>query len=139
MATVLALTRTCDEVVSVRLFDVANRGVYPTSSAVASIYPATPQLVIEGDHRGDVHVIRLLGELDLTNAPDVWDRLCAEKCSTLQVDLSGTTFCDAKGLSALLGAKRKRERDGCRVSLLGARGIVRRVFEVTGNSDQLDD
>lgn len=140
MLTVLSLARTCDRLDSLRLVDVGDRGVYPRSCAVASMDgPPSPWLTIDEEGWDNVHVVRLSGELDLAGVPLVEEKLRTARCSELRVDLTGLTFCDVKGLSALLSMKSEREHNGCLVRLLGAHGIVRRIFEKTGLLDELEE
>lgn len=139
LLTVLSLTRTCDRVTGLDLFDAGDRGVYPCAGALASMDPAWRPLTIEVDEWGDLHVVRLKGELDFASVTALHEQLGSLRCSTLQFDLAELTFCDATGLSALVATKRQRELDGCRVTIVGAKGIVRRVFELTGLAHTLDD
>lgn len=88
---------------------------------------------------GDVHLVRLLGEIDVAVAPGLAARLTAIAGSTIEVDLSGVTFLDARGLSALLAARRRVTDAGHAFHLRGAQGIARRVFELCGLEDALDD
>lgn len=139
MVTVLSLSRTCDQLTALHLLDAGSRGVYPESRAVASLSAGWSPLNIDVDEWGDVHVVRLRGELDFATVSELKEGLRDVKCSTLQVDLSKLTFCDAVGLSALIAAKHERRLDGCNFAIVGAQGIVRRVFEVTGLVHELDD
>lgn len=90
------------------------------------------------DDRG-VHHVRIHGEIDLAGAPTLRRRLVEIAGSTLDVDLSGVTFLDAAGMSALLDARSAVTRAGHGFRLRGARGIVRRVFALTGLDQLLDD
>lgn len=82
---------------------------------------------------GDDHLVTLYGELDLRDAERVRRTLVeiSASGSSVVVDLSGLEFIDAKGLSALLVAKREITARGDRMEIRNARGLVRRVFEVT--------
>lgn len=77
--------------------------------------------------------------LDVAAAPDLRARLAGITGSTVEVDLSPLTFLDCRGLSGLLAAKRRVTRDGHSTRLVGAQGIVRRVFTLTGLDHELDD
>lgn len=123
---------------AVRLFDAGNRGIYP-GHAVASLERMSRTLTVDVDEWGEIHVVRLRGELDFSTASAVHDRIRSMSCSTVHIDLSALTFCDARGLSALVSAKQQRGDDGCHVTIAGARGIVRRLFDVTGLAHELDD
>ncbi len=54
-------------------------------------------------------------------------------------DLSRLTFVDSTGLSVLLTARRTLQDVGGSMAIRGARGLVRRVFEVAELADVLDD
>jgi anti-anti-sigma factor len=88
--------------------------------------------------RGRVHSVRLRGELDLAYAQAVGEALRAARCSTLEVDLTELTFLDAAGLSAVVSARAEVMARGCHVRVVGASGIVRQVFTVTGLGGVLD-
>lgn len=71
------------------------------------------------------------GEIDLftvTPFRDALDRAVAGG-GAVEVDLSRVTFLDAAGLSALAAARRTT---GDRLTVVGAKGVVRRVLELTG-------
>lgn len=55
------------------------------------------------------------------------------------MDLSRLTFVDSTGLSVLLSARRTVLDVGGNLSIRGARGIVRRVFQVAELADVLED
>ena len=59
--------------------------------------------------------------------------------SLVVVDLQPLTFIDARGLNALLSARRRIIRAGHTFALHRATGLVRRVFEITGLESLLDD
>lgn len=79
-----------------------------------------------------VHVVTLHGVLDLANAARVRDALVEVVGSTVVVDLAGLSFLDSSGIAALLGARSEILAAGKDFRLRGARGVVRRVLEVTG-------
>ncbi|HTX62458.1 MAG TPA: STAS domain-containing protein [Acidimicrobiales bacterium] len=80
----------------------------------------------------DVHVVALYGQLDLANADRVRDALLAVGGTRIVVDLSGLQVLDSSGIAALLGARSRITETGNGFELRGAKGIVRRVLEVTG-------
>lgn len=59
--------------------------------------------------------------------------------STVEVDLSQLGFIDAHGIRALLSAKHRVTRGGNDLRIVGATGIVRRVFTLVNLDDVLDD
>jgi anti-sigma B factor antagonist len=84
-------------------------------------------------------VVLLVGELDLVYADDVRDALIGADGPEVVVDLSGLEFIDSSGLSALITARRRVMAGGNRLVLRGAQGAARRVFELTGLDDVLED
>jgi anti-sigma B factor antagonist len=86
---------------------------------------------------GDVHVVYVEGELDIVSSPPLKAVLRVDR-SPVVVDLSNLTFMDASGLRALLEAKREAVANGRTLTLERASGIVRRVFDITGFSAELD-
>jgi anti-sigma B factor antagonist len=77
------------------------------------------------------HLVELRGELDIATAAGLPDRLAEIAGSVVVVDLEGLTFLDARGLTALLEARRLVLGQGHELKVCGAQGVVRRVFEAT--------
>jgi len=81
-----------------------------------------------------VAVLRIAGEVDLYNAPQLKEEMLAlieSGVRHLIVDLSETQLLDSTGLGALIGGlKRLRERDGD-LCLLNPRPRIRRDLEKT--------
>jgi anti-sigma B factor antagonist len=80
------------------------------------------------------HVVSLHGQLDLANADEVRDALIGIAGSRVVVDLSDLRFLDSSGIAALLAARDKVLESGHEFEVRGAKGIVRRVLDVTGLS-----
>jgi anti-sigma B factor antagonist len=60
------------------------------------------------DHREGAVVVRLVGELDLYNAPEVREallKLCAEQPARLVIDLAEVEFVDSTALGVLIEAR----------------------------------
>ena len=81
----------------------------------------------------------LSGELDSAAAHGLADRLTADEDAALVVDLSALTFISAAGVGEILQAKRELELDGTPLVLLGADGMVRRVFGILQMNELLAD
>lgn len=75
MRTVLSLTRSCDRLDLLRFVAAADRGIYPSSAAVACLGKQAAQLAVEVQEQGDARLIRLRGELDLATEPELRERL----------------------------------------------------------------
>lgn len=86
------------------------------------------------ERRNGAVVIRLVGELDLYNAPEVRAallELCSERPERLVVDLGEVDFVDSTALGVLIEARTKL--DNRRAFLLAAPGLeTRRALEISG-------
>jgi anti-sigma B factor antagonist len=85
----------------------------------------------------DVGVTRvaLVGEIDFDNASQLIDcvrELLAKGDAQLWVDLRRLTFCDARGLAALVRSAARCRRAGGVLTVTGATGSVARVMAITG-------
>jgi anti-sigma B factor antagonist len=79
--------------------------------------------------------VGLAGELDIETAPQLVEcieREVAQGRSPLAVDLQALTFCDSRGLAALLQAFDLCLHAGGTLSVVGATGPVARVLDITG-------
>lgn len=90
-----------------------------------------------------VTVLFVAGELDLMTAARMSDALtagCSLAGDRLAVDLSDLAFMDVAGMRVLLRAHQRLLRVGrAGIVVRGARGIVRRLFVLTGCASLLDD
>jgi anti-sigma B factor antagonist len=95
------------------------------------------------DEADGVTVLFVTGELDMTAAADLRDALtagCSRAEDRLTVDVSGLAFMDLAGLRGLLTAHSwllSKGRAG--ITVRGASGMVRRIFELTGFTSLLGD
>lgn len=89
-------------------------------------------VVVEG---GRV-VCELTGELDSTTSPLLRtvlnDQLDASQDTV--IDLSAVSFIDSSGVGVLVGALRRFQETGHKLSLRGPNASLRRVLEMTGLS-----
>jgi anti-sigma B factor antagonist len=84
---------------------------------------------------GQVAVITLPGEIDVTIADSVREELLAilDRGATLLIaDLSKTEFCDSAGLSALVQTYRRAGPSGSPLRLVVTTPAVQRVLSITG-------
>lgn len=93
------------------------------------------QLEIRSVSHHDVHVLELVGELDIHSAP-AFDgeikRIERSDARTIIVDLSGLKFISAEGLKVVIHANaRSREHDH-RLRLLAGTDHVKQTFETAG-------
>ena len=80
--------------------------------------------------------IRLMGELDMSNARELEEALesAVERAGPVLIELSELTFIDSTGISALLRTAQALRGRGCLI-LHGEQGNVRRVLDLV----QLDE
>jgi anti-sigma B factor antagonist len=95
---------------------------------------ASTYLAIVAEHHRQRSVLRLQGELDVSNR----DRLRQAINSALQrhpatvvVDLSGLNFTDCAGLSILVWAHKRLAGRGQQLVITGATPIVQRLLRLT--------
>ncbi len=100
----------------------------------------SPEFSFTARELPDVHVVALHGELDIVSAYDLALALVEVAGSTTVIDLSGLTFMDSSGISALVMAKNRILADG-RGQLVLTRpgGIVRDALEIVGLSSWIVD
>ena len=98
--------------------------------------PATTSLGLTHRIYPDGHAVSVIrGELDAATAPGAQEyvRQVIERSSgPVAVDLSGVSFCDARGLRALVGMSSAARAAGRRVSLTGTRPGIMKIMRITG-------
>ncbi|MCA2228824.1 STAS domain-containing protein [Nonomuraea aurantiaca] len=80
-------------------------------------------------------IVHLRGELDLATREAVRERLLRalqHSTSMLILDLSGVSFCDAAGLSVLVGVQRQARSLDIALGLAAPRPHVAKVLRLTG-------
>jgi anti-sigma B factor antagonist len=91
------------------------------------------------DRRNGAIVVRLVGELDLYNAPDVREallRLCEEQPERLVVDLGEVDFVDSTALGVLIEARARLTNR--KTFLLAAPGLeTHRALTISGLDQHL--
>jgi anti-anti-sigma factor len=103
--------------------------------------PRTLRIAVRLD-ADDPHGARLVvtGDLDILSTPtlaeSVADQL-AHGRQRLVLDLGGASFCDARGLAALLDARERASSEGGTVTIVGASDLLRRAITVTGLDEAL--
>jgi anti-sigma B factor antagonist len=89
---------------------------------------------INVEERGDLAVVAVSGELDISTSPLLRDRLVelgSGKATKLVIDLEAVEFLDSTGLGVLVGGlKRMRSKDGDLV-LVCTKPRILKVFEIT--------
>lgn len=84
---------------------------------------------------GDIAVISLPEEVDVTNSGDVREELLAvvnRGAEVMIADMSKTVFCDSSGVGALVRAFRRATSSGTKMRLVVTGSAVQRVLTLTG-------
>jgi anti-anti-sigma factor len=92
------------------------------------------------DQADQVQVLRVQGDLDLATADAVYQRghaAIARHAQLLLLDLTGCSFCDARGLSALVRIANDADAAGCRYALAGPKPPVANILRITGLATRL--
>ena len=84
---------------------------------------------------GQVAVVTLPAEIDVTNADTVRDELLAalnQGAVLLIADMSQTSFCDSSGVSAMVRVFRRAAAGGSELRMVVRTPAVQRVLSITG-------
>lgn len=139
----LAVARGCDGVTSIAFERAGRRPIVPfvETAALCDEEPSGTWPIFSMDESTDgaTHRVRLHGELDVASAAGLEARLVALAGSTVEADLSELRFIDARGIAALLSARRRIAEAGSRLRIVGATAPVRRVFALVDLDGILDD
>src|SRR4051794_1741957 len=79
--------------------------------------------------------IAMHGELDIATTASLRVRILTilkDTTAPVIVDLSGVSFCDASGISMLLGVRRRARLHGLTITLAAPRSNVAKLLRVTG-------
>jgi anti-sigma B factor antagonist len=105
-----------------------------------SLGRASAPLAISENNEGHECRLVLSGELDLSNAEELRDRIQAVQtggASRVVVDLSGLGFIDSTGLRILLRAEQESREDSGFLSFVPPQGQVERVMKLAGIDAEL--
>lgn len=97
--------------------------------------PEELELVVSSD--GERTVFALEGELDALNSPRLRAALMehAEEGGDAVIDLARLKFIDSSGIGVLVGALKRYEAAGHKLTLRAPSVSLRRVLEMTGLSE----
>jgi anti-sigma B factor antagonist len=104
-------------------------------------------LDVDVTHDGDTLRMQVAGELDMATALRLLDALQTTAMSDgtgshatqgIVVDLTQLTFCDVRGLAALVQTHQTFRESGRTVSIRGASSQIRRMLTITGEQGILD-
>jgi anti-anti-sigma factor len=86
--------------------------------------------------RGDgIQILHTPGELDLATADSLAAQghaAIARRAWLLLLDLTGLSFCDARGLSAFVQIANHADKTGCRYGLIAPQPLVAKLLRITG-------
>ncbi|MHB8329749.1 MAG: STAS domain-containing protein [Acidimicrobiales bacterium] len=85
--------------------------------------------------RGDIPILSVRGEVDVSTAPELRERLLAvaeRGCILTVVDLSEVSFVDSTALGVLVSAVKRLRNAGGDLRLVVTQPHVSKVFEITG-------
>lgn len=105
----------------------------PVGSDWQAVFPS-PLFAIAAAEEGDVYVIWVEGELDLSECPRLEHALRkAEASHTTRIllDLDELAFIDAAGLNVIVAAWRRSVADGSRLQVTRGGGSVARMLHLT--------
>lgn len=92
-------------------------------------------MTIDQETRGDVLILRPVGRLDSTSAPEL-ERLVLEQLDAgvrrMVFDLPDMDYVSSAGLRVILLAGKKLRASQGKLALTGMRDMVREVFEMSG-------
>jgi anti-anti-sigma factor len=89
---------------------------------------------------GETQILTVRGELDLATADNLYLRARAainRYVRLLLLDLTGVSFCDARGLSAFVRIANDADAAGCRYGLIAPQPNVARILQITGLDSRL--
>lgn len=98
-----------------------------------------PLLAARIEEVDNTHVVHLTGEIDISVCALLRRWVVEARGAVVLVDVAHVTFIDAAGVGTVVAAERELATRGCLVSVTGARGLVRRVFELCDLAHLLDD
>jgi len=88
-----------------------------------------------GDGIAAIEIVSMPAELDLTTSDGVVKQgyaAIARSARLLLLDLTGLSFCDARGLSAFVRIANQADAAGCRFGLIAPRPPVAKMLRISG-------
>jgi stage II sporulation protein AA (anti-sigma F factor antagonist) len=84
----------------------------------------------------DTVTVYLTGDIDHSNAKSIRDdidfAIDRNKPKRLILDFSGLDFMDSSGIGLIMGRYKKCEPIGCKITVSGAKGTIRKVLKIAG-------
>jgi anti-sigma B factor antagonist len=101
-----------------------------------------PAFQVEHEQSADGQVIRLIGEMDMSNVNEarkpILGAIGGGDGKPIVLDLDRLEFIDSTGIRLLLEAHAASTADSNRLSITGVRGQVAQVLRVTGVDETID-
>jgi anti-anti-sigma factor len=100
--------------------------------------PAEDQTTAESG--AGIEIVSMPAELDLTTSEDVVEQGCAaiaRLARLVLLDLTGLSFCDARGLSAFVRIANQADAAGCGFGLIAPRPLVAKILRISGLDSRL--
>ena len=92
------------------------------------------------DRGAGIEIVSVLGELDLSTSEGVVRQGYAAIASAAQLlllDLTGLSFCDARGLGAFVRIANQADAAGCRFGLIAPRPPVAKILRISGLNSRM--
>lgn len=86
------------------------------------------------DHGDEIRILRISGELDLATADSTaahGHTAITSRAWLLLLDLTDLSFCDVRGLSALVRIANHADKSGCRYGLIRPQPQVAKILRIT--------
>jgi len=92
------------------------------------------------DHGAGIEILSMPAELDLATTSGVVEQGCAaiaRSARLLLLDLTGLSFCDARGLGAFVRIANHADAAGCRFGLIAPRPPVAKILMISGLNSRM--
>jgi len=87
-----------------------------------------------------IEIVSMPAELDLTTSEGVAEQGCAaiaRLARLVLLDLTGLSFCDARGIGAFVRIANHADAAGCRFALIAPRPPVAQILRISGLDSRL--
>ena len=92
------------------------------------------------DSRAGIEIVSMPAELDLTTSEGVVEQgyaAIARPARLVLLDLTGLSFCDARGLSAFVRIANRADAAGCGFGLIAPQRPVAKILRISGLDSRL--
>lgn len=98
-------------------------------------------LQVERDQVNEIHIFKLIGEIDAFTAPTLKERLNEVNQGsqlTIQLDLSEVDYMDSTGLGIFVGLYKELKAVDGKLLIVGLNRRLERLFTITGLHEIID-